>query len=69
MKRSPFWKILSGCIIVQFLFSFACFAGGTKQVKEEKPQELAVYFDKNYIDNHYFASQRIGDGDAIEFDD
>lgn len=69
MKRSHFRKILLGCCIIQFLFAFACFAEGEKEIKEEKPQEMAVYLDKDSVDNHYFASERIGDGDAIEFDD
>lgn len=69
MKRSIFWTTLSGWFIILFLLAFACFAQDTKQIKEEKPQELLVYFDKDSIDNHYFASQRIGDCESLEFDD
>ncbi len=69
MKRSFFGKILLGCFILQFLFASACLAQEKKTAKQGKAQELVVYFDKDYIDNHYFASERIGDGDALEFDD
>lgn len=68
MKRIFLSKILLICLIVQFVFVLSCFAQEVKQ-KEVKAQELAVYFDKDYIDNHYFASQRIGDGLSLEIDD
>ncbi|MBU0633964.1 MAG: hypothetical protein KKB82_05630 [Candidatus Omnitrophica bacterium] len=36
---------------------------------EVKKQELIVYYDKNYPDNHYHPSGRIGDAQDLKFDD
>ena len=69
MRKNILKNILAVFLIIGFLFSFVCLSRCEDAVKDKEPRELIVYYDKDYINNHYFASEMIGDSDAIEFDD
>ncbi|MBU1044499.1 MAG: hypothetical protein KJ915_08915 [Candidatus Omnitrophica bacterium] len=69
MRKNISKYILAVSLIISFLFSFVCFSRCEDAAKDKAQSEFIVYYDKDFIDNHYFASEMIGDSGAIEFDD
>ncbi len=69
------WRsVIIRSFIFCFLFSVFCNLSSVciaqeEQKKQTQAKQLVVYTDQGSEDNHYYPTQRIGDGDALQFDD
>ncbi|MFH1460681.1 MAG: hypothetical protein ABIG64_09985 [Candidatus Omnitrophota bacterium] len=70
--------IIFKILLIFFIFLGICFHYSLAQEElpllekkspAEEKQTLVVYNDQAAIENHYYPSERIGDGEALEFED
>ena len=69
MKKNILKYILACWLIISFLFSFISLSRCEDVEKDKALSEFIVYYDKGYVENHYFPSKLNSDSETIEFDD